>query len=242
MAKLYDLAGMTVAAAPGTGPISLGVALPGLRSFAAAGVQDADVVSYALIDGPASEVGNGTYDALSQTLSRAVTGSTNGNAPIDASAGAQVIITPLAGNFTPAAGSITNAMRTPMPARSLKGNDLETPDAENDLSVTRVRDMIRGRVFEVTTPTYNVEPIDGELWVMVNPCTIIWPLAATMSDWEVLVKDGVGGAGSAPANNIHNVCTGVELIDGSADRKITTNRGFLKIKRNPAATGYAIVG
>lgn len=91
----------------------------------------------------------------------------------------------------------------------------------------------------ISTATDTVLPTDRNLFVTANPCTLTFPLASTMTDAEVLVVDGGGGA---LANNIHNVCTGGELISGSADRKITTNYGFLRIKRNPSATGYALVG
>ena len=91
----------------------------------------------------------------------------------------------------------------------------------------------------VSTSTYTVLSTDRNIWVTANPCTLTWPLAADMTNAEVLVKDGAGGAF---ANNIHNVCTGGQLIDGSADRKITSNYGFLRIKRNPTATGYTLVG
>lgn len=92
---------------------------------------------------------------------------------------------------------------------------------------------------EVATSTYTALSTDRYLWIGVNPCTITWPPASSMTDAEVLVIDGVG---TANANNIHNVCTGGELISGSADRKITNNWGFLRIKRNLAADGYVLVG
>lgn len=97
MARLYNLARMTVSGTPGTGTITLGSAVGGFNTFANAGVQDGDKVSYAINDGgSASETGIGTYTAAGTTLSRDVIySSTSGGAAINASANAQISIEPL---------------------------------------------------------------------------------------------------------------------------------------------------
>jgi hypothetical protein len=92
MAKLYNLARMT-SATTGTGTITLGSAVSGFLTFAAAGVADGDVVSYGIKDGANSEVGTGTYTASGTTLTRTVTKSTNSNAAISLSGSAEVYIT-----------------------------------------------------------------------------------------------------------------------------------------------------
>src|SRR6202035_5752095 len=101
MAKLYNLARMT-SATTGTGTITLGSAVAGFLSFAAAGASDGDIVSYGIADGRNSEVGTGTYTAPG-TLTRTVLRSTNSNAAINLSGMAQVFITALAEDFKPAA-------------------------------------------------------------------------------------------------------------------------------------------
>lgn len=98
MAKLYNLARMTTSTA-GTGAITLGSAVAGYLSFAGAGIQDGDVVTYAIQDGAASEIGRGTYTASGTTLSRSVLKSTNSNSPISLSGSAQVFITASAEDF-----------------------------------------------------------------------------------------------------------------------------------------------
>jgi hypothetical protein len=98
MVKLYNLARMSTATT-GTGTITLGSAISGFLSFDNAGVQDGDVVSYAIQDGSNGEVGTGTYTASGTTLTRNVTKSTNSDAAISLSGGAQVIITPRAEEF-----------------------------------------------------------------------------------------------------------------------------------------------
>jgi hypothetical protein len=76
----------------GTGIITLGAAVPPFLSFAAAGIANGDIVSYSILDGANSEIGTGTYTAAGTTLTRTVTKSTNANAAISLSGGAQVML------------------------------------------------------------------------------------------------------------------------------------------------------
>jgi hypothetical protein len=97
MAKLYNLARMTTATT-GAGTITLGVAVSGHLTIALAGGSSGDVIDYAIEDGPNSEHGFGTYTVTGPTLTltRTVTKSTNGNAPINLSGLAEVFISPRA--------------------------------------------------------------------------------------------------------------------------------------------------
>lgn len=92
MAKQFDLARVS-SATVGAGTITLGAAVSGYLTFALAGVADGDIVSYGIKDGANSEAGTGTYTAASTTLTRNVTKSTNANAAINLSGGAEVYIT-----------------------------------------------------------------------------------------------------------------------------------------------------
>lgn len=76
MVKLVNRARMTTPST-GTGTLTLGVALNGFQSFAAAGVGNGDVVRYLLEEGDAWELGIGTYSASGTTLSRSVTESSD---------------------------------------------------------------------------------------------------------------------------------------------------------------------
>lgn len=89
---LYNLARMSTGTT-GTGTITLGSAVSGYLSFASAGVQDGEVVSYGIKDGSNSEVGTGTYTSSGTTLTRSVTTSTNSNNAISLSGSAEVYIT-----------------------------------------------------------------------------------------------------------------------------------------------------
>ena len=111
MAKLYNLARMTTATT-GTGTITLGSAVSSYVTFAAAGVQNGDTVTYAIVDGTNREVGRGVYTSSGTTLTRAtILESTNSNLAINLSGNAEVFITAAAEDITSSVeitgGSIT---------------------------------------------------------------------------------------------------------------------------------------
>ena len=93
MAKLYNLARMTTATA-GTGAITLGSAVSGYLTFAAAGVSNGETVTYGIKDGSGSEIGEGVYTASGTTLTRSGIKSTNSDSAISLSGSAEVFITP----------------------------------------------------------------------------------------------------------------------------------------------------
>jgi len=98
MAKLYNLAKETTATSGTAGTLTLGGAVTGFRTFAGAGAQDGDEISYGIWDGTASEAGRGVYGTAGTTLTRGtVLMSTAGaGTAIDLSGSAHVFITALA--------------------------------------------------------------------------------------------------------------------------------------------------
>jgi hypothetical protein len=84
-ALLSQLAQMTVASAPGTGPVTVGVAIPPFPTLESAGVVDGQIIRYFLADGAAWERGIGVYTVATKTFTRTVQRSSLGSSPINAS-------------------------------------------------------------------------------------------------------------------------------------------------------------
>lgn len=86
----------------GTGTLTLTTAAQGYNTFADAGVQNAEIVTYTIRDGAHTEVGRGTYTTAGTTLSRdEVLSSTNGGAKISCTGRQFVMITLASEDISP---------------------------------------------------------------------------------------------------------------------------------------------
>lgn len=127
LSVLVNRARMTVSGTPGTGAITLLAAATGYQTFAAAGVIDANLVSYVIEDGSNWEIGQGTYTATGTTLARTtITASSSGGPAISATSSAQVYLTALAVDFsgigaTVPSGRLTLTTAVPVLTSSVTG-------------------------------------------------------------------------------------------------------------------------
>ena len=92
MTKLVNRAKMTTASTGTGSPITLGSAVDGYQTFAAAGVANSDVVRYVIEDGNNWEIGTGIYTSTGTTLSRTVSESSNAGSAISLSGNAVVFV------------------------------------------------------------------------------------------------------------------------------------------------------
>lgn len=205
MARLYNLARMTTATT-GTGTISLGSAVSGFLSFAAAGIADGETVTYAIKDGTGSEIGRGTYTASVTTLTRSVLRSTNSDTPISLSGSAQVFITAAAEDFEPRVNAQTGTSYTV--ASSDFGNTITLSNA-SAIAVTLPQATgafasgWHATLVNVGSSTVTITPttslIAGASTFTLNRnqgCTLV----SNGTNWVVLPMTGIRGALSTVAS------------------------------------------
>jgi hypothetical protein len=124
MAKLYNMAQMTVSGTPGTGTFTLSAATVAdgitYKTLAQAGAVNGDIVSYRANDGAGWEVGRGTVGGAGTTLTRGPLSSSNSNLAINAGPSTIVLISPLAEDFPPVPLTVplggTGATNFPVPS------------------------------------------------------------------------------------------------------------------------------
>jgi hypothetical protein len=179
---LVNRAKMTTATT-GTGTITLGSAVDGYQTFADAGVSDADVVSYAIEDGTAWEIGTGTYTASGTTLSRTVAESSNSDAAINLTGNAVVFVTALAADIvTPAyTGDVT--ITGELKADSLNEGFASVTSTSNAATINcEAANVFLHTLTENTTFTFSNPPATGTAYGFTlklvqdaTARTVTWP-------------------------------------------------------------------
>ena len=103
----------------GTGTVTLGSAVPGFQTFAAAGITNGVVVSYLIVEDTAWEIGTGTYTATGTTMSRTPTESSIGGGAITLAGSARVFITARAADIVTPTGADRLAVLAAAPERDM---------------------------------------------------------------------------------------------------------------------------
>lgn len=170
MAILVNRAKMTTVTT-GTGTITLGSAVSGYQTFAAAGVTNSNVVSYVIEDGTAWEIGTGTYTTTGTTLTRTVTQSSNAGSAITLSGTAVVFVSAVEADIVQLDKAQTLTAKT-LAAPVITGTPTET-------------------VFAITGTTPALNPANGSIqtWTLTGASTPTDSIAAGQAI-TVMIDDG----------------------------------------------------
>jgi hypothetical protein len=191
MAKLYNLARMSTATT-GTGTITLGSAVSGYLTFAGAGVQNGETVTYAVKDGSSSEIGEGVYTASGTTLTRSVIKSTNSDTAISLSGSAEVFITPSHRHFMDS-GTLMLFQQTSAPTGWTKQT------THNDKALRVVSGTASSGGSSAFSTVFGKTATDA-----TTLTTATMPSHAHASDHGIMNTDGLGGVGQTQSGTGFN--------------------------------------
>jgi len=223
---LYNLARMTTTTT-GTGTVSLLSAVSGYLSFEDAGVQDADVVTYAIHEGSNSEVGQGTYTSSGATLSRDVVyASTNNGSQITLSGNAQVFITAAAEDFA----SLVDASGTPSDSQIAVWTDANTIEGASSLTYDGTTLTANGTIKLQEAAAAAADTAGyGQIWVKNDSPNTLYFTDDTGTDYPIATTSGSGfvDTSGTPSDNQIAVFTDADTIEGDAG--LTYTSGVLQV-------------
>lgn len=214
---IFDRVGMSVSGTPGVGTITLGSALGGYRSFAAAGVANTNVVRYLIEDGADWEFGLGTYTATGTTLSRdtVLASSAGGTTKISATAAAYVYTTATSADLVvlDSAGNATG-LGTPASANLANCTGLPISTGVSGLG-TGVATFLASPTAANLASAVTGETGTGNLVFATSP-TLVTPLLGTPTSGTLTNCTGLPLAGVTSALSGIIKCNGASVFSAAA--------------------------
>lgn len=244
MAKvLANLARMTTATT-GTGTITLGSAATSggvtFLSFSGAGVADGDVVTYAIADTNASEIGRGTYTASGTTLTRTVLKSTNSNTAISLSGNAQVFITAASEDLPSIAVGKALTVNNTLTLAGTDSTTMTFPAGSsnvlttgNGATITKGYYVTPNNIGTVSSGTTTPDAVNGNYQYYTNNGAHTLAAPSTDCAIDILVTNGA----SAGAITFSGFTVGSST--GSAYVTTNTNKFILSVRRINAVSTYS---